>query len=104
MSGIELHKAGQQELDEVKAKLEDLKTRFGLKEPNRGDLTDEEIQWRTGRPDYTRANYQYLKGKTQNHEVGSLEELVENLVKTWECQQHCRQHSLLFTQFVRLLS
>ena len=52
-----------------------------------------------GKPDYTAANYQFLKGKTQNHSAGeiykmyllfvlmiiihpgSLEETVENLVK-----------------------
>ena len=27
-----------------------------------------------------------IRGKTQNHSADSLETLVENLVKTWECQ------------------
>ena len=29
---------------------------------------------------------EYLRGKTQNHAAGSLEELVENLVKSWESE------------------
>ena len=29
---------------------------------------------------------EYLRGKTQNHSAGSLEELVENLVKSWESE------------------
>lgn len=37
-------------------------------------------------PDYTLANTTFLQGKTQNHKAGSLEELVENLVKTWEME------------------
>ena len=90
-------------LETVQEKLNDLKTKFGFREPDRGDLDNPEIEWRVGKPDYTRANYQYLKGKTQNHKAGlsicicerekkknlypgSLEILVENLVKTWETQ------------------
>eukprot|EP00092_Neocalanus_flemingeri_P008277 GFUD01008923.1.p1 GENE.GFUD01008923.1~~GFUD01008923.1.p1 ORF type:complete len:271 (-),score=67.76 GFUD01008923.1:85-897(-) len=73
-------------LETVRDKLENLKVKFGFCEPSRGDLDRPEIEWRGGKPDYTRANYQYLKGKTQNHAAGSLEELVENLVKTWEME------------------
>ena len=32
------------------------------------------------------ANLAYIKGKSQNHKAGSLEEVVENLVKTWEME------------------
>ena len=35
--------------------------RFGFSEPDRGDLENEEIEWRHGKPDYTMANYQYLR-------------------------------------------
>ena len=82
--------------------MQDLVTRFGFREPDRGDLESDHIVWRRGKPDYTRANYQvgtvlmwprekmwsiqFLRGKTQNHAAGSLEETVENLVKTWEAQ------------------
>jgi len=83
MSGIQ---GVEVDLDETRAKLDDLKTRFGFSEPDRGDLENEEIEWRHGKPDYTMANYQFLRGKTQNHSADSLEALVENLVKTWECQ------------------
>merc|ERR1712154_633102 len=76
----------EESLDVIRDKLEDLKTRYGFREPDRGDLDNPEIEWRSGKPNYTRANYQYMKGKTQNHAAGSLEELVENLVKTWESQ------------------
>jgi len=76
----------EESLDVIRDKLEDLKTRYGFREPDRGDLDDPKIVWRMGKPDYTAANYQFLKGKTQNHPAGSLEETVENLVKTWETQ------------------
>ena len=40
------------------------------------------------------ANYEFLTGKTQNHAAGSLEEIVENLVKTWEMEaSHKVDHS-----------
>ncbi|KAG5185152.1 hypothetical protein JKP88DRAFT_272010 [Tribonema minus] len=56
-------------------------------EPNRGDLSKYESHvWRSGMPDYTIANMAYCKGKTKNHMAGSLELLVENLVKTWEME------------------
>jgi len=83
MSGIDNNK---ETLEEVQEKLDDLKSRFGFKEPDRGDMEDPDIEWRIEKPNYTKANYQYLKGKTQNHAEGSLEETVENLVKTWEMQ------------------
>ena len=33
-----------------------------------------------------KANFEYLSGKTQNHAANSLEEVVENLVKSWETE------------------
>ena len=56
--------------DLIREKLEDLKSRYGFREPDRGNLDDPEIDWRMGKPDYTKANYQFLKGKTQNHAEG----------------------------------
>ena len=60
-------------------------------------MDDKNIKWRFGGPpDYTLANLAYLKGKTRNHEDGSLEQIVENLVKTWEMERShkldCKQH------------
>ena len=68
MSGIDNN---TEPLEVVQEKLEDLKLRFGFVEPDRGDIDNEEIEWRNGKPDYTKANYQYLKGKTQNHAQGA---------------------------------
>ena len=71
-------------------------TKTGWKEPVRSHMDDPNIKWRFGSaPDYTLANLAYLKGKTMNHKEGSLELIVENLVKTWEME---RSHKLDHTQ------
>ena len=92
MSGIESETV-LEPLESIQEKLDDLKTKFGFREPDRGDLDNPEIEWRVGKPDYTRANYQYLKGKTQNHAAGTninknileddsyLQDLLRNLLK-----------------------
>ena len=67
-------------------KLEDLKSEYGFEEPNRGNLDDENIKWRHGKPVYAKANLAYLKGKSKNHAPNSLERVVEDLVKTWEME------------------
>lgn len=73
------------ELDKAKRELEELKRRYGLREPDRGTtMNDKGVKWRSTPPDYTIANLAYLKGKTMSHSEGSLEEIVENAVKTWE--------------------
>ena len=55
-------------------------------------MHDQEYKWRFGKPpDYTLANYNFITGKTKNHKPGSLEMIVENLVKTWEME---RSHKL----------
>ena len=69
MSGIK-HESAQEPIEAVKSKVEDIKTKYGLTEPDRGNLDNPDIEWRTGKPDYSRANYQYLTGKTQNHAAG----------------------------------
>lgn len=72
-------------IDNARIELENLKQQYELKEPDRGTtMNDDGIKWRTTAPDYTIANLAYMKGKTMNHAAGSLEELVENTVKTWE--------------------
>ena len=58
--------------EHVRLKLEELKNKYGFREPDRGDLEDLTIEWRSGKPDYTRANHEYLKGKTQNHAKGKF--------------------------------
>uniref|UniRef100_A0A7S4QUJ2 Pathogen-related protein n=1 Tax=Alexandrium monilatum TaxID=311494 RepID=A0A7S4QUJ2_9DINO len=84
------------ELDAAKAELEEIKATSGLKEPERAHMDDEGIHWRFGgKPDYSLVNLLYLKGKTKNHAPGSLELVVENLVKTWEME---RSHKLNLRQ------
>jgi hypothetical protein len=43
-----------------------------------------DIQWRNGIPDYTNAHAFFKKHKSTDHKAGSLEEIVQNLVKNWE--------------------
>lgn len=54
----------------------------GNNEPVRGSLEDPTVEWRSKKPDYTLANLAFLKGKTKSHAIGSLEMIVENVVKT----------------------
>jgi hypothetical protein len=87
----------EERLAEAKKELEELKTKTGWKEPVRSHMDDKDIKWRFGGPpDYTLADLAYLKGRTRNHKEGSLELIVENLVKTWEMERShktdCHQH------------
>jgi hypothetical protein len=76
------------EMIAVKEELEQLKAEFGLKEPVRGHMDDPDIKWRWGdAPDYSLTNLLFLKGRTNQHPEGSLELIVENLVKTWEMER-----------------
>ena len=43
-----------------------------------------DVKWRTGVPNYTKAHQLFDKYKTTNHKAGSLEDIVQNLVKNWE--------------------
>jgi hypothetical protein len=81
------------ELEEVKKELEALKKEFGYEEPVRSFMEDvKDSNWRFGgKPDYSLTNLLYLKERTKKHDVGSLEQVVENLVKTWEME---RSHKL----------
>jgi len=73
-----------------------LKEKYGFTEPDRGDLDDPTIKWRHGKPVYVKANLAYLKGKSKDHHVDSLERLVENLVKTWEMEA---SHKIDYSQW-----
>ena len=82
----------KEQLLQARLELEELKKITGWKEPVRSHMEDENIKWRFGGPpDYTLANLAFLKGKTKHHKEGSLEQIVENLVKTWEME---RSHKL----------
>ena len=96
MDPASLGPISEEKLAEAKNELKELKTKTGWKEPERSHMDDKEIKWRFGGPpDYTIANLAYLKGRTRIHDEGSLEQIVENLVKTWEME---RSHKIDVTQ------
>ncbi len=43
-----------------------------------------DVQWRNGIPNYANAKAFFTQHKTTDHKAGSLEEIVQNLVKNWE--------------------
>lgn len=84
-SGKPLNK---QELERVKEQLEAIKQEFGFQEPARSFMDDDDIQWRFGgKPDYSLTNLKFLQERSRIHPPGSLELIVENLVKTWEMER-----------------
>ena len=54
--------------------------------PVRSFMDDPNIKWRTKKPDFSMVDAKYLKEKTRSHKAGSLGKIVENLVKSWECE------------------
>lgn len=78
--------ASIKDIQRARSLVEQLQTQWGFLEPDRGDLDKSDIQWKHGKPDYTVTNLAYFLGKTKNHPAGSLELVVENLVKTWEME------------------
>ena len=54
--------------------------------PRRNYMDDPGIVWRSGKPDFTAVHKAYLEGRTKKHKVGSLEQIVEDLVKDWEME------------------
>ncbi|XP_071955431.1 uncharacterized protein [Antedon mediterranea] len=54
--------------------------------PVRDHMEDPNIRWRKGKPNYDLVNEKYIEEKTRQHAPGSLEKIVENLVKTWEME------------------
>jgi hypothetical protein len=78
----------KEELDAVKKELEEIKQHYNLKEPERSFMDDPNTKWRFGgAPEYFLVNNFYLKGRSKIHADGSLEQIVENLVKTWEMER-----------------
>eukprot|EP00755_Sulcionema_specki_P011643 Sspe_Gene.7883::Locus_2677_Transcript_1_1_Confidence_1.000_Length_2861::g.7883::m.7883 len=75
----------KEEYEAAAAKLRELMG-DGMTVPDRGNLDDEAIKWRIGKPDYTLANLRYFEGRTREHAEGSLEHIIENAVKTWEME------------------
>lgn len=46
------------------------------------------VPWRHGKPNYVRVNKAYFEGRTKTHPEGSLEKVVQTLVKNWEVEAH----------------
>lgn len=44
--------------------------------------------WRFGKPNYARVNKLYFELRSKKHAQGSLEAVVQNLVKNWEVESH----------------
>ncbi len=44
----------------------------------------DDVKWRNGIPNYSKANSLFEKHKTTDHQPGSLEHIVQNIVKNWE--------------------
>ena len=49
-------------------------------------MDDDKIVWKETKPDYTLVNAKYLKERKSKFVAGSLEKVVEDLVKTWEME------------------
>lgn len=103
----ELKPLSEMERAACKAELQAIKEKTGWEEPDRGvtvkegacDPEGKPIEWRFGHaPDYTLANLEYFKYKSKHHPSGSLEQVVENLVKTWEFERshkiNAHQHTI----------
>lgn len=55
--------------------------------PVRSFMDGANTKWRHGyQPNYDVVNEKFMAEKTMNHKDGSLEQVVENLVKTWEME------------------
>eukprot|EP00088_Acartia_fossae_P023296 TRINITY_DN24345_c0_g1_i1.p1 TRINITY_DN24345_c0_g1~~TRINITY_DN24345_c0_g1_i1.p1 ORF type:complete len:269 (-),score=22.49 TRINITY_DN24345_c0_g1_i1:170-976(-) len=81
-----LPSAESESYNEAQSIIEDLSKLHGFRRPFRGDIEDPEIKWRVRKPDYLVADSAFFQGRSMNHEKGSLEDIVENLVKTWEME------------------
>jgi hypothetical protein len=49
---------------------------------------NEGTKWRFGLPNYARVNEAYFKFREKKHKEGSLEAVVQKLVKNWEVESH----------------
>ena len=72
--------------------------------PYRQYMDEPEIQWREGKPDYTKVNKAYLEGRTRTHKEGSLEKIVEDLVKTWEMAASHKTRIEVFFSLARFVA
>ncbi len=80
-----LNSVSRMSSEEVKAELAHYMREYGFVRPHRSKI-DPSLNWRNGPPSYDVADLLYFRGKTMNHTAGSLESIVENLVKKWEME------------------
>jgi len=82
------HGANAEKLAEMAKEVEQLVATHKMRLPVRAFMTDQQYKWRYGGPpNYTLANLFWLKGKSMNHFEGSLEQICEDVVKTWEFER-----------------
>ncbi len=56
-------------------------------EPERFYMDVPSAAWRYGsKPNYGKVDDKYMAERLKNHPAGSLEKLIENIVKTWEME------------------
>ena len=48
----------------------------------------DDVKWRHGLPNYSKNITLWMRERSVAHKPGSLEEIVENIVKNWEIGQH----------------
>lgn len=48
----------------------------------------EGVKWRFGKPNYERVNKLYFEHRAMQHHEGSLEQIVQSIVKNWEVESH----------------
>lgn len=60
--------------------------RRSLQQP--GDIQSQSACTRFGKPNYERVNKLYFQYRTKMHAEGSLESVVNKLVKNWEVESH----------------
>eukprot|EP00171_Calliarthron_tuberculosum_P004685 IDg4685t1 len=70
---------------EVQKQLEYFTKELGLERPTRSAV-DAERPWVRGVPNYDSADLEFLRGRSRNHSAGTVESIVENLVKQWEME------------------
>jgi hypothetical protein len=79
----------EEQQDEVRKELAQIVAETGMRLPVRSFKDDQsDYKWLYGGPpDYALANLLYMQGKTMNHPEGSMEQIVEDIVKTWEFER-----------------
>ncbi|OQR93719.1 hypothetical protein ACHHYP_02326 [Achlya hypogyna] len=73
-------------MDEARAEIQTLQATGGEHVPTRSTLEDPNVEWRVSKPDYALLDLLFLHGKSYNHKPGSVEWMVQNLIKTWEME------------------